>query len=310
MNTNLPVTPPIFYAARKGDTENNRKVIELLIKAGAKVNFPLSGVYGTDHILVDVVSYDSPRILSMLIEAGANVNMKEGCNAPLLSAAIYGKIEFLRPLVDAGADVNHKDDLGKTALHRTVTDLDSKTSNVLIELGANVNIVDNERMTPLLLISRCCAGPQWRLLQDDSDSTEFEAFKTHLFKQICILFEAGAEIGRRDRLGRNSLAISIHQNQKEVKNIHMLLYAAGETLDGPAVLVEDYSTGVNHVEIPVYFKQLKENLTLKHLCREAIRKHLIDLDPHEHLFGRIPQLGLPSIVTEYLLYNCSLDPKQ
>ena len=89
----------------------------------------------------------------------------------------------------------------------------------------------------------------------------------------------------------------------------MFLYAAGETVDGPTVPTEYRfcrNRAVIQTNIPEYFTELKENLDLKHLCREAIRKHLIYLDPHEHLFGRIPQLGLPSLVTEFL-YDCSLD---
>ena len=76
----------------------------------------------------------------------------------------------------------------------------------------------------------------------------------------------------------------------------ILLYAAGETLDG---------TDVD--KIPEELKFEEEKFQLKHICREAIRKHLLELDPHQHLFGRIPQLDLPSIVTEYLLFNQSLD---
>ena len=75
-----------------------------------------------------------------------------------------------------------------------------------------------------------------------------------------------------------------------------LLYAAGETLDG----TEEYL-------IPEELKFEDEKLELKHICREIIRKHLLKLDPHQHLFSRIPRLGLPSIVTEYLLFNQSLD---
>ena len=43
------------------------------------------------------------------------------------------------------------------------------------------------------------------------------------------------------------------------------------------------------------------------MCGEAIRKHLLDLDPHRHLFSRVPRLGLPRSLTEYLLYDMSLD---
>ena len=60
-------------------------------------------------------------------------------------------------------------------------------------------------------------------------------------------------------------------------------------------------------DIPQILKFEKERLQLKHMCRDRIRKHLIILDPNENLFGRIPELGLPSVLTEYLLYNMSLE---
>ena len=75
-----------------------------------------------------------------------------------------------------------------------------------------------------------------------------------------------------------------------------LLYAAGETLEGTE---ED--------KIPEELKFEDEKLQLKHICREAIRKHLLKLDPHQHLFGRIPELGLPSALSKYLLFNLSFD---
>ena len=66
-----------------------------------------------------------------------------------------------------------------------------------------------------------------------------------------------------------------------------------KTINGTKVQVSDY------LKPPEF--------SLKHLCRETIRKHLLDIDPLENLFGRIPQLGLPSSLTVYLLYSLSLD---
>ena len=132
--------------------------------------------------------------------------------------------------------------------------------------------------------------------------------KVRSIRRIIHLLKAGSEINRLDHLGRNSLQFSMEDNQRNVKDIHMLLYAAGETLDGPTVPTDDFTNGgIMHISIPEYLQELRENLDLKHLCREAIRKHLIDVDPHRHLFVRIPKLGLPSLMTEYLLYDCSLD---
>ena len=79
-------------------------------------------------------------------------------------------------------------------------------------------------------------------------------------------------------------------------DICLLLFTAGEILDG-----------ITDAEIPdcLSFDDIK--LNLKHICREAIRKHLLNLDPHAHLFYRVPRLELPSLLTEYLLYNQTLD---
>ena len=78
--------------------------------------------------------------------------------------------------------------------------------------------------------------------------------------------------------------------------VNALLYAAGETLEN---VPED--------EIPDCLKFEDSKLQLKHICREAIRKHLLDLDLHQHLFGRIPKLGLPSALNRCLLFNETLD---
>ena len=38
-----------------------------------------------------------------------------------------------------------------------------------------------------------------------------------------------------------------------------------------------------------------------------IREHLLHLDPHTHLFGRVPRLGLPAALTDYLLFNILIE---
>ena len=44
---------------------------------------------------------------------------------------------------------------------------------------------------------------------------------------------------------------------------------------------------------------------LKHLSRMAIRNNIVKLRPHQNLFETIPKLGLPSLLTKYLLFNIS-----
>ena len=87
----------------------------------------------------------------------------------------------------------------------------------------------------------------------------------------------------------------------------MLLLAAGEGVTGP--IAEGRSrrrSCVATAEVPEYLFHRELQTCLKHLCRESIRSHLLDLDPHTHLFGKIPKLGLPKSLADYLLYNQTL----
>ena len=94
-----------------------------------------------------------------------------------------------------------------------------------------------------------------------------------------------------------------------------LKHLCRETVDETKVQVPDYlkppefslkhlcreTVDETKVQVPDYLKP--PEFSLKHLCGEIIPKPQLDIDPHQHLFGRIPQLGLPSLVTEYLLSN-------
>ena len=80
----------------------------------------------------------------------------------------------------------------------------------------------------------------------------------------------------------------------------MILLAAGEEPDTSAkVLMNQLQTEVR--KIPQFLEEAKLKETLMQMCRVAVRDHLIRINPHFHLFGKIPKLGLPSLVTKYLL---------
>ena len=88
----------------------------------------------------------------------------------------------------------------------------------------------------------------------------------------------------------------------------MLLFAAGERVTGPVVKGRrTYNHDIVEAQVPEYLLHKDLQMCLKHLCRETLRRHLLELDPHTHLFGRVPRLGLPKSLMEYLLYNQTLD---
>ena len=72
-----------------------------------------------------------------------------------------------------------------------------------------------------------------------------------------------------------------------------------------------YTTGGNigeaTEEMRTMLRETKSEPCLSDLCRDLIRKHLLKLDPHENLFIRVPRLGLPAALSDYILFNVSLD---
>ena len=166
-----------------------------------------------------------------------------------------------------------------------------------------MNLANSDGNTALMVVSV-------RRVIFGTDEREMNRFISTKF-----LLHSGAKVNTRNSRSENALQhllrptgtdifrflfAAYEEERQDVKtdaDICRLLFAAGETLDG-----------IPDAKIPDYLKFDDDvKLELKHICREAIRKHLLSLDPHTHLFGRVPRLELPSLLTEYLLYNQTLD---
>ena len=77
-----------------------------------------------------------------------------------------------------------------------------------------------------------------------------------------------------------------------------LLFAAGEV--GGVILVNRQArTG--------YLIREGRSLCLMKICRSAIREHLLGIDLNENSFFRVPRLGLPKLLCNYLLFDVHID---
>ena len=138
------------------------------------------------------------------------------------------------------------------------------TAKLLLKVGADVNLINPNGNTALLGVSVHAAT-----FCENLDAMDY-------FGCSRILLRFGSKINIKNRQSENALEhfLTFHR-AKSGRDICQLLFAAGETLDG-----------IPDEKIPDCLKFDDVKLELKHICREAIRKHLLSLDPHTHLFGR------------------------
>ena len=269
------------------------EALDLLIRAGADVNKVCrNGI--TPLVKVSSV-WDQPvnnivKCLELLIQPGADVNMTTPEGSALTTASENAFDEGVQLLIQAGADVNKFcPDIDKMPLMVATADGYPRTAGLLLRAGADVNLVNSDGNTALMVFSFIGLG-------HNSMINHFNCLK--------LLLRSGVKINTRYSQSETTLQCLVRAFQRvrgffgTRADIFRLLFAAGETLDG----IPD-----EKIQIYLIFNDDDHKLSLKHLCREAIRKHLLKLDPHTHLFGRVPRLGLPSLVTKYLLYDMSLD---
>lgn len=172
----------LLTATEKQETNT---VISLL-KKGADIN--ITDNKGRTPLMIATYKNDV-KTAKVLIEAGADVNIQDDMkNNPFLYAGAEGYLDILKLTIDAGADpaltnryggtalipasehgyidvikelltrtnidVNHVNNLGWTALMEAIVlsngnEKQQQVIRLLIEHGADVNIPDNDGVTPL-----------------------------------------------------------------------------------------------------------------------------------------------------------------
>jgi hypothetical protein len=153
---------PLYYAALCGFQD----LVEcLIVKYPQHVNAS-GGCYLTP--LVVALARKHFQTAELLRHSGADPNVqcyKE--NTPLHSAAHYGDVEMVQVLLDLGADVNVRNERGETPLYYTaVDDGYIEVVRVLLEHGANVGAEDMEGRTPFSLAKKYGCDGIMKLLSE------------------------------------------------------------------------------------------------------------------------------------------------
>jgi ankyrin repeat protein len=121
--------------------------IQLLVDAGVNMDYtPLRWA-----ILYAGAKSEAPEIMAMLIEAGADVNEQTQFGfTVLMFAASIGRNQFVDILLHSGAEINATVS-GRTALACAVEKEYTETVRLLIEAGADLEMIDKSGNTPLMI---------------------------------------------------------------------------------------------------------------------------------------------------------------
>ena len=304
--------------------------VNTLITAGADVNIPdKNGKTALSHAVEELhhdidnfqhIRSKKEECMKLVLKAkGANVNYHaEGSEPPLISVAHWGNIKWLHTLLKAGADVNETDKDGNTALIQAAERGHDACITALIKAGASVNITNdrgwtalmqaagNKRDTSAKLFIESGADPkhidknQLSLLNlvasNASVDAAYQGVLARTYRCFQLFLRDGSPINTPGFT--NALRCYLRFAESRVGQIPMLLVAAGEEL--AEVLKRDI--------LADYLSQEDQDETsLKHVCRESIRDHLIKTNRNRNLFIAVPKLDIPSSLASYLLYDVSLD---
>ena len=284
----------VMLAVKAGSS----RCLSLLIEAGADVNVPDRS--GFKSLLMLAVSTGNDKCVNLLTEEGANVNIKETGITPLILAVESGNEKCLKQLVKTGADVNLSNARGETALMLALKNNQANDVNLLLEAGADVNIANKRQVTTLcyaletgnsdfIRVTIQAGADRWghRLICEIIEEADENVSIAEIMIQIKMLLCAGAYVNIDNESAIFSCIIRFEADEQ--RKLVRLLFAAGERMDSKKV------------------KKLlpSEQMGLMHLCREAIREHLLQMSKM-NLIVRIPELGLPSQMVDYLLYGVTL----
>ena len=162
-------------AVRKGDLE----VLERLMEEGYTSE-------ATNHSLSDLLDlaiiYHEWVVAEKLLKAGADVNECKS-DTPLMRAAYAGSLTFIELMIENGANVNASDSRGSTPLLESLDAILStgeygdkrrhwtdKAVRIFLSAGANVNVIDDFRRTPLgKAVTIGCLGAVIALVEAGAD---------------------------------------------------------------------------------------------------------------------------------------------
>ncbi|KAF3063043.1 Ankyrin-1 [Trichoderma lentiforme] len=126
----------------------------MLSESKIKPDWSIPSMYGAiQHAVRD--GYN--EVMSLVLEAGANVNLVDDHNASLaLWAMSRNDDDMIRTLLEFGPDLSHKDKDGDTALHNIRKTTPLASIRRVVNAGGKLDAMNDDLETPLISAIRAC----------------------------------------------------------------------------------------------------------------------------------------------------------
>lgn len=142
---------PLMIASEGG----NFNIVEYLIQQGANIN-DLDEF--NESALTYAVNDGNIKIIRLLVKKGADLNILDEDGTPLLHKAVLTDSSVVQELIRLGIDPDVKNADGFTALDEAISDDEVDSVRVLLEGGADLNVIPNDGLGYSLLIDAANKG--------------------------------------------------------------------------------------------------------------------------------------------------------